>query len=84
VARLQVLKQQSFLEHSISPASSSLVEGGAGASDGIPKMHSFKSSNPIFKATSLLHNLKVGGMKSFGGARALKRPPSIKIRMPHL
>jgi len=81
MARLQALKQQSFLEHSISPASSSLVEGGAGASDGIPKMHSFKSSNPIFKATSLLHNLKIGGR---GGARTLKRPPSIKIRMPHL
>lgn len=61
MARLQALKQQSALEHTFSPTSSSLIEGNTAS--GIPKMHPLKSSNPVFKASSLLHGLMK--MKSF-------------------
>jgi hypothetical protein len=51
-----------------------MIQGGAGSGDGIPQMHPMKSSNPIFKATSLLHGLSM----------KMRRPPSMKVRMPRL
>jgi hypothetical protein len=55
MARLQALKQQRFLESSASPISSAQAEG----SDGVPKFHPLKSSGPVFKASSMIHSLRV-------------------------
>lgn len=73
MARIQALKQQRFLETNDAPISSTQVRGGF-ASSGVPKFHSLKSSNPVFKATSLLHGMRI------------KKPriPGLKMGMPKL
>lgn len=74
MARIQGLIQQHALERSISPVSTSYIGGMSGASEGVPKMHPLKSSNPVFKASNLIHLAKM-------------RPPSMripKLRMPRV
>lgn len=65
MARIQALRQQHFLESSSAPISSSSVTGYA-ASGKAPLMHPFKSSNPVFKATSLIHSFRVKKAKIAG------------------
>ena len=55
--RIQALKQQQSLEQSDAPIGTSSI------TDGVPKMHPLKSSNPVFKATSLLHGIRIRGLK---------------------
>jgi hypothetical protein len=63
MARIQALRQASFTQHSFSPM-------GEEKSDGVPKFHPLKSSNPVFKASSLIHGLKLKlpkmGLKPLG------------------
>lgn len=72
MARLQALKQQRFLETNDAPISSTQVEGGFVG--GVGKMHPLKSSNPILKATNLMHSIR------------LKKPrlPGLKLKMPRI
>lgn len=57
--RLQSLTQQHFMERNTSPTSSRFFSGMSGVSEGVPKMHPLKSSMPVFRASSLLHGLKM-------------------------
>jgi len=75
MARLQALKQQRFIESSGAPTTSFQVEGGSG----VPKMHPLKSSNPILKATSMLHSLRSG---IGSGLRMPRIKPIHMMRMP--
>lgn len=56
MARLQAISQLRALNHTTGLVSSTSLEGGA---DGVPKMHPLKSSNPVFKAGSLIHGLRL-------------------------
>ena len=82
MARIQALKQQRFIETQNAPTSSFQMEGG---NDGVPKFHSLPTSKPVFKASSLLHNLHI---QSFGhmGSSSLHAPTLHlpKIKMPSM
>lgn len=69
MAKLEALRQQSAIEHSFSPISSSNIEGG-----GVPKMHPLKSSGPIFKAANLIHIAKFGRTGGVAKVRMPKMP----------
>lgn len=72
MARLQGLVQQRAFEHSIAPTPSRYIGGMSGASEGVPKMHPLKSSFPVFRASSMLHGLR------------LKTPKVPGLRMPRV
>lgn len=73
MARIQALKQLRFTESSNAPISSAQVEGGF-SNGGVSKMHPLKSSNPVFKAASLIHGLRTSKM----------RMPRLKLKLPKL
>lgn len=79
--RIQGLSQQHFLERQIAPTSSRMFSGISGASEGVPKMHPLKSSmGAAFKATSLIHGLRMAKMKTMRtGLKPMGMP-----KMPHL
>jgi hypothetical protein len=63
MALMQSLRQQHFVEKSAAPTSSRMIEGMSGLSEGVPKMHPLKSSMPVLKAASMMHNLKIKKFK---------------------
>jgi hypothetical protein len=65
MARIEALKQQRFVETSNAPVTSFQLTGG------VPKMHPLKSSNPVFKATNLIHSVKI-------------KKPKLKLKMPKM
>lgn len=67
MARIQGLIQEHALERSFEPTPSRFISGMSGISEGVPRMHPLKSSFPVFRASSLLHGLRIrtpriGGM----------------------
>ena len=74
MARLQSLTQQHFLERGLEPTTSRFIGGISGTSEGVPKMHPLKSSMPVFRASSLLHGLRM--------RKPSLRLPSLSVRVP--
>lgn len=54
MARIQAIRQMSSFDKANNPMSSRMFAGN----EGVPKMHPLKSSNPVLKATQLLHGIK--------------------------
>lgn len=54
------LRQRRFTERGMNPTPNRFVVGSTG---GVPKMHPLKSSNPVMKAGSLLHGLRIKKFK---------------------
>lgn len=77
MARLQELTQLHALERASGPTPSRMLSGLSGESEGVPRMHPLKSSNPVFKAGSLIHGLRIKKFKMPG-----MRMPG--LRMPRV
>lgn len=59
MARLQSLTQQHFLERQSAPTMSRMITGMSGSSEGVPRMHPLKSSMPVFRASTMIHSLRI-------------------------